>query len=559
MPELKLCLRRNVVVVFLLFLILFTSCENQANNNTENPAEGTFVEFENLEQYPVTVYSDTSRTNVLVQVNALSKKTVKAEPAPLGTAFYPTFQFSFEIGTTKINIPFDGTTIIAAIEKDKTNIVKIPKLESVEINKAYILLINDSDFSLTFREGNTEKIPIGGGTSIINSGLSAAYEIPPGVSSGYSIRKNTTDPVAFPVGLTEFSQGIIYKLTYTNTGLELTGEDEVINYDGSNIKWSNDSNGTLKIDNNASKDMVLFIGMITPNNIIGGVRAGVSKDFNISSKVSDFQAGGRAVIYGITIDDYNANIENLSAAKVKYSAMVIYGGGRAYKTNIASDSIGDYMYRVTNNSRYGLELRKNNPDGERIDFIPAFAINWSMYANNTDPVYVFPVYVLYNATFQMIMSFTPNENGNPVFVTVTPRGANSGQVQTYTFSINQEIPITSPVAYMNVTNYTNLNCRVNIANNTLTSVNGFNTINSGDTLRYAITSTYEGMEQDIIIQYLNGLIELPVRFTDDTTPPVIKNGYFYRVTVSGSGTTADGYTVTLTDNGPMSLDELGWQ
>ena len=211
----------------ILCLIIFSACDNPENNTTQSDISSkTQVEFTNLEQYSATIYSDPARLNIITQVDALSIATVPTIPAPFGTAFYPTFHFSFKIGTTEIIIPFNGPAIIAAIETDKTNLVRIPELETIEIDSSYIFLINNSNFSLTLREGNIEKSPFGDGTSIINSGLNAVYEIPPGSGSGYSLRRNTTDPIAFPADLTEFRQGIIYIFTYNGT--DLTIEEKLI-------------------------------------------------------------------------------------------------------------------------------------------------------------------------------------------------------------------------------------------------------------------------------------------------------------------------------------------
>jgi len=551
-------------ILILFCLINFSSCDNLSeNNNTNTQASQTQIEFDNLEQYPVIIYNDPARLIFFTQVDGLSQRIVISSPAPYGTAFYPTFIYSFKVGANDIFIPFNGQTIIAAIEENKTNLVKIPKHDGIEISNAYIFIINDSDFSLSFREGSLEKTPIGGASSIINSGNSGAYEISPGNISGYSIRKNTTDPIAFPTGLTEFKQGVIYEITYTNTGLELIKETDVVS-SGSNIKWSNDINGTLKVNNKSSKDMVLFLGNPNINNLIGGVRSGVKKDFNISSKVNDFQVGGFTVVYGITYDEFNYHIDNLSLAKIEYSAFIIFGQGKTFETEITNISMGNFMYRVSNTTKYGLELRKNSPDGERVAYIPALATNVPLYASSTEPIVLYTVYIIYNRVLDQITTFIPTD----IFyrsITVSPKGVNSGQVQTYIVSPNTEIPnnLLMPYSYFDITNNTNQNCTVTLSGNILISERGFTILNSGSTERYVImgaklpdgTYAQETM-QNIILQFLGGIVSLPVKFTDDTSAPIIKIGHCYTVAVTGSGTNVDNYTVTLIDNGSFPIDEL---
>jgi len=546
----------SFLYIFLISLFFLFSCDENKENNPNNQTVQTEIQFENLEEYPAIIYSDASRLNVFTEVGSLSQKTIKSAPAPHGTAFYPTFLFSFKVGNIDKIIPLNGETIIAAIEADKTNLVKIPKLTSIEFNTSYVFLVNNSDYSLSFREGNTEKTPLGGGTSIINSGSSAAYEIMPGIISGYSIRKNTTDIAPFPTNLTEFRHGIIYELTYTNTGLELTKETDILDF-GSYIKWTNDINGTLNVNNKSSKDMVLFLGMPNNNNLIGGVKTGVIKDFYIASKINNFETGGLAVIYGISIDEYNANIDNLTSAKREYSAMIIYGQGKTYKIEITSLSMGEYMYRISNPNKYGIELRKNSPDGEKIGFIPALSVNVSMYANSSEPFSIVPVFVVYNNVVKEIVTYVPIDNnifqGMPYFVTISPKGMNSNEIQTYIINI-ENLTISLSTAYINIINNTTLPCEVGIGNTILKSVNGLNIISSGQTLTYSILSTTEGMQQNIILKYQ--VSNLPVRFSGETTPPVIKNGYQYTITVTGSGSNTENILITLIDNGVIPLDYI---
>lgn len=336
----------------------------------------------------------------------------------------------------------------------------------------------------------------------------------------------------------------------------LAGCDEGEKDAGDDIKWSNDANGTLNVTNNTSNDMVLFIGQTpTVNNIIGGVSAGNSKDFDIASRVSDFQIGGFAIIRGITRDEYNANRNNLTQAKIEYSAMATYGQGKKFRTEISPIFMGDYGYRVTNIGRIGMELRKDSPDGEKVGFLPALASNMLLYTNSTDGFTLYPVYVYYSRSTGQVTTLRPTTMFETV--TVSPRGLQSGQIQSYTFPADQNVTwenirstLTSPVAYVTVTNnVAGQSGRVTIAGtNRLNSQNGFDTIGSGETLTYEIQSTVIGTQQNLVLSFYNGLINLPVRFEDEVTNPVLRNGYDYTVTVSGSGQTVDGYTAIITES-----------
>jgi len=221
---------RFIAVMFLLCLFLFTACQdssdnNETSNNTGNSTGNTWIEFKNLEEFPVTIYSDPARQVVFAEIPANGTKKVSAEPAPMGRAFYPTFVLVYPIGTTiNTNIPYNGPSITAAILENKTTTVSIPRLESITTNFAYIMLINNSSYSLTFNEGPLEKSPLGGGSSVINNGQNASYEITPKSVSSYSVLRNGSTPVAFPADLSEFKAGIIYVLTYNGTVLTATNQ-----------------------------------------------------------------------------------------------------------------------------------------------------------------------------------------------------------------------------------------------------------------------------------------------------------------------------------------------
>jgi len=232
MQKQKVIFLRHSVLIHILCFCLFIACkdpENNTNPDPVNPSGGTWVEFENLEQYPVTIYNDPGRNVVITEVAANGKNKVLADPAPTGKAFYPTFDLIYPIEKTNgITIPYNGQPVVVNIEANKSNLAKIPKLESIELNSAYIMLINKSDYSLTLAQGGNEKSPMNGGSTIINSGQNAAYEIFSGPVSNYSVFRNTTTPIAFPAEFAEFKRGIIYVITYNGTNLALTDQMSVL-------------------------------------------------------------------------------------------------------------------------------------------------------------------------------------------------------------------------------------------------------------------------------------------------------------------------------------------
>jgi len=74
-----LCLR-YIATTFILCLFLFTACQDSSDNNTDseketdNPTGNTWIEFKNLEHFPVTIYSDPARQVVFTEIPANGTK-----------------------------------------------------------------------------------------------------------------------------------------------------------------------------------------------------------------------------------------------------------------------------------------------------------------------------------------------------------------------------------------------------------------------------------------------------------------------------------------------------
>jgi hypothetical protein len=338
-----------------------------------------------------------------------------------------------------------------------------------------------------------------------------------------------------------------------NTGNDNTGNDNTGKGDDtSGIRWDTESAGTLAVTNNTSKDMVIFQGQ-TPsaNNILGGVRANTGRAFDVFDDVNDFNEGGFLILWGIALDEYNANKTNLGGARIEYSAWAIYGQGKMYRTEISPNNTGDYGYRVTNAGKIGVELRKGSPDGEKIGYLPALASDMLLCADTTDPFVIYPVFVYYNKSNGQVT--TLKSSSLLVTVTVSPRPASGNEMQ-YTLLAGAtwdsiKATLSSPVAYVTITNNVASQAGwVTLAGtNRLTSQDGYEVIGWGETLTYEIKSTNDGSPQSVVVNYYNGVLQIPIKDAAGETP-VLKNGYDYTINISGSGNTVDGYTVTFEES-----------
>jgi hypothetical protein len=336
---------------------------------------------------------------------------------------------------------------------------------------------------------------------------------------------------------------------------------------GNGINWQNESNGTLTVINNTLKDMVIFQGQtLSASSILGGIKAQTSKDFDVSDDVPDFDVGGYLILRGISKDEYDTNRNNLSLAKVEYSAMATYGAGKKYRTEISPNYTGDFGYKVTNSGGIGLELRKNSPDGEKIGYLPSLATNVMLYAETATSLAIFPVYVYYTRSTGKITTLKPTSHFESVTATPRPLG-NASSIQSYYFPNDDTVTwdqikatLASPVAYFTVSNNVpNQGLYFTLAGgNSLYAQNGYDAVGSGEQLTFELESTENGTQKYIVISLYNGSLLLPARFSGETSNPTIKNGYDYTITIDFNGGQIDNaanYTVTLVEGSKRDISD----
>jgi hypothetical protein len=200
-----------------------------------------------------------------------------------------------------------------------------------------------------------------------------------------------------------------------------------------------------------------------------------------------------------------------------------------------------------------MELRKDSPDGEKIGYLPSLASNMLLYADNTEGFAIYPVFVYYSRSSGQVTTLKPTSQFETVGV--SPRPATGSQIQAYTLPADQgatwdsiKATLSSPVSYVTITNsVSNQSARVTLSGtNRLNSQNGYDSLGAGETLTYEIASTNNGTQQALILTYYNQALQVPVLMAGAT--PVLKNGYDYTVAISGSGQTAEGYSVTITES-----------
>jgi hypothetical protein len=110
------------------------------------------------------------------------------------------------------------------------------------------------------------------------------------------------------------------------------------------------------------------------------------------------------------------------------------------------------------------------------------------------------------------------------------------------------------VAFITCTNnVANQDSRFASASKVYFAQNGYDSVNSGETLVFEVTATDGGQQMNLNLTLYGGTCTVPMR--QNSTTPVIKNGYDYTVVlnwVGGGNTTSvtdpSNYSAVITEN-----------
>jgi len=323
--------------------------------------------------------------------------------------------------------------------------------------------------------------------------------------------------------------GLVWGLIGCPTEENGGGENDYDKYYGGDFK--NNRNGTVEVVNNTQFDMLLFTGeILSLNYIVGGVKAGSRGNLNFSAK-NDYQVGGYELLRAVRESEFH---NHKTLARVDYSAMVTYGEGRKFITDIVSTTYGAYQYTVNNRSQdYGLELRKNSPEGEKVAYLTKGEVRRIIQSTDSTMLTLYPVWVAFNNVTKTIVTFTPNDGISSRDIQPKPPGQDNAPEN---FPENTEVAIVFddiklPFATIKVRNNQSRVAVFRIGSGEQKPESGYVGITSGAQESYEIRPA-QGTDVLNLNIYLSALsVSVPVRYQDSpsATGVVIDNGYVYNV------------------------------
>lgn len=291
--------------------------------------------------------------------------------------------------------------------------------------------------------------------------------------------------------------------------------------------------GTLTISNETASDVVVFVGKVEKNAVIGGIKANEQRTFDLS-KIPGIPDTGSLLIRAATFETYNKGKARITEDDVIYTGLVVYN--LKDKTDRSSlsiyrgvDSSQQTCIYVSNESEYYvLELRMGNPgQGEVIATLSPLQTNKRIYLSPRDDGLAYDFY----PTFVFVNPKTGEKTSMNAGKTDRKRAYPEkigGDLTPIRFTGPSKSSIGYDVAFISLQNDTNAGIEFRNAETTLRNQKGIRFTPSGRTDVYEIQSTNgEGGQTYTALTF---------EFDDFTkktiSPYTFKPGYKYEVIVT---------------------------
>jgi len=300
--------------------------------------------------------------------------------------------------------------------------------------------------------------------------------------------------------------------------------------------------GTLTINNKANFDVIIFAGNISQNNVLGGIRAGRSRTFDISTLKLPARNGSflvRAASFE-TYDSRNSRNLRITETEVLYTGLVVYDlNDPRDRTDLnifsgINASQKEYIY-VSNTSKYVLELRLTTPSGEKIATLAPLQENKKIFLTPLDDgmwYNFYATYVYINPQTNEITSFSARDRSERQRAIPEETGVNPMTFSGPGSSAN----IGYQVAFFRVDNQTMQSLNFNNGTDILADQRGQRLVRSGrlSTFELAALSGEAGqLYTNLNMELDNGTIQI--------SRVSVKPGFVYDCIV-----TAEGYDVRET-------------
>ena len=313
-----------------------------------------------------------------------------------------------------------------------------------------------------------------------------------------------------------------------------------------------DENGSLFIRNNTAADVVIFVGRVEHKIILGGIKGGSARSFDIK-KIPSVPTRGTFLIHAVNYETVKRNMF-IMEDDIVYTGLVTYNlDDKNDMTQIIIPNIIDakqqFSIYVSNESvNYILELRIDSPrQGHVVAVLPPLQWNKRIYLSPRDDgrAYSFyPAFVYVNPKTGEKTLISGNDYDTQRLI---PQKVGEVTAQMR-FSEPSKSSVKYDVAFVSLQNDTSCGVEFHNAKNILTNQKGSRFTLSGHTDVYELQATNEGDGQ-----FYSALSLEFDDFTKKTISPyTFKAGYKYTLIVTQVNGT---YQYDIHETGKKTLIE----
>jgi hypothetical protein len=294
------------------------------------------------------------------------------------------------------------------------------------------------------------------------------------------------------------------------------------------IFTGDDKNGSLTIYNLASFDVVIFAGRVTRNIVLGGIKTGKNRTFDLT-KLPLPEKNGSFLIRAVLFETYIIKNSQVSEEDVLYTGLVTYDLNNPNdKTDpVIYDGLDQskrYRIIVSNDSKFVLELRYDNPSGMVLSTLTPYERNKNVFLiplPDGRPYQIYPLYIYVDPNTNERTSFIAKSRLEQIRVNPNTDAMNvvvfTGPKDTSDIDYN--------VCFLRIRNYTNEGLMLRNGMTRLKDQKGNFLVRPGSDKTFEM----DAMDAGRIYQNLN--IEFESTMTLDIKSIFFRRGVVYELTV----------------------------
>jgi hypothetical protein len=215
------------------------------------------------------------------------------------------------------------------------------------------------------------------------------------------------------------------------------------------------SDYSIQVRNETSKDLVAFRGTLSADNLIGGIPAGASQH-GLKRIAALFSDTSSFTLTLITKENYSQYKNNLQALQqTPFTRVFAFYNATGTNDNIFTISGhlgGTNRLTIQNTTSYNVEIRVGGKDGETLGFVqPRTSAGATFFVDSRD-FDIYPVFKRYNPLRDELLTIFPEGASGPWYTSIALGEAGQTELTLNVSTILQNKNVTTGAAWLVIDN-----------------------------------------------------------------------------------------------------------